>query len=127
MPGIASHYGLPVAGRYTDPTAYLGPAHAAFDIKGDPLNPRLQIESLKLEQARFENRRSLSAQLDNLGRLSEAADESFDALTCVYLFHELPKGARRRVIREALRVLKQLRQRGIIQVLARDEMEPPRV
>lgn len=80
VPGIASHYGLPVAGRYTDPTAYLGPAHAAFDVKGDPLNPQLQIDALKMEAARFENRRSLSAQLDNLGRLTEASEESFDAI-----------------------------------------------
>jgi ubiquinone/menaquinone biosynthesis C-methylase UbiE len=33
-------------------------------------------------------------------------DESFDVVTSVYLFHELPKNARRRVYREMLRVLR---------------------
>lgn len=34
------------------------------------------------------------------------ADRSFDAVTSVFLFHELPKDARRRVLREAFRVLR---------------------
>ncbi len=34
------------------------------------------------------------------------ADDSFDVVTCVYLFHELPRNARRKVAREMLRVLK---------------------
>jgi ubiquinone/menaquinone biosynthesis C-methylase UbiE len=34
------------------------------------------------------------------------ADASFDVVTCVYLFHELPRKARRRVAREMLRVLR---------------------
>jgi ubiquinone/menaquinone biosynthesis C-methylase UbiE len=34
------------------------------------------------------------------------ADETFDVATSVYLFHELPRNARRNVIREAFRVLK---------------------
>ena len=33
-------------------------------------------------------------------------DESFDAVTCVYLFHELPPAVRREAAREAARVLK---------------------
>jgi ubiquinone/menaquinone biosynthesis C-methylase UbiE len=33
-------------------------------------------------------------------------DASFDAVSCVFLFHEMPKGARRAVMREALRVLR---------------------
>lgn len=33
-------------------------------------------------------------------------DESFDAVTCVYLMHELPRRARRKVMREAHRVLR---------------------
>lgn len=33
-------------------------------------------------------------------------DDSFDALSCIYLFHELPRDARRRVLAEMLRVLK---------------------
>jgi ubiquinone/menaquinone biosynthesis C-methylase UbiE len=34
------------------------------------------------------------------------SDASFDVVTCVYLFHELPRNARRRVAREMLRVLR---------------------
>lgn len=34
------------------------------------------------------------------------ADASFDVVTCVYLFHELPRNARRKVAREMLRVLR---------------------
>src|SRR5579871_2029463 len=34
------------------------------------------------------------------------ADASFDAVTCVYLFHELPRAVRERVTREIARVLK---------------------
>jgi ubiquinone/menaquinone biosynthesis C-methylase UbiE len=33
-------------------------------------------------------------------------DASFDALTCVYLFHELPNPIRRKVVAEMFRVLK---------------------
>lgn len=34
------------------------------------------------------------------------SDQTFDAVTCVFLFHELPSDARRNVVAEALRVLK---------------------
>ena len=34
------------------------------------------------------------------------ADGTFDALTSVYLFHELPRNARRNVVREMMRVVK---------------------
>jgi ubiquinone/menaquinone biosynthesis C-methylase UbiE len=34
------------------------------------------------------------------------SDDHFDAVTSVFLFHELPSDARRRVVREVLRVLK---------------------
>ena len=34
------------------------------------------------------------------------ADAAFDVVTCVFLFHELPRNARRRVAREMLRVLR---------------------
>jgi ubiquinone/menaquinone biosynthesis C-methylase UbiE len=34
------------------------------------------------------------------------ADGQFDAITCIYLFHELPSGVRRAVVAEIRRVLK---------------------
>jgi len=40
------------------------------------------------------------------GEALPLASGSFDAVTCVYLFHELPQGARRRVLAEARRVLR---------------------
>lgn len=46
-----------------------------------------------------------SAVAENAEDLSFKGD-SFDAISCVFLFHELPKPARRRVIHEAYRVLK---------------------
>jgi ubiquinone/menaquinone biosynthesis C-methylase UbiE len=33
-------------------------------------------------------------------------DASFDAITCVYLFHELPAEVRKKVVREMSRVLR---------------------
>ena len=33
-------------------------------------------------------------------------DESFDAITCVYLFHELPMEVRKQVLKEMNRLLK---------------------
>lgn len=40
------------------------------------------------------------------GEAIPLADGTFDAVTCVYLFHELPLDARRRVLAEARRVLR---------------------
>ena len=77
--GIAPHFGLPVAARYTNPVGYLGPAHAAFNIEGDPRKPDLELAGLKLSRVQFENRRSFLTQLDNLGKLSSASDAGVQA------------------------------------------------
>ena len=70
MKGIPAHFGLPVAARYTDPPGYLGAAYDAFNIKGDPSSPELQFNKLTVASTRFEDRRSLLTQLDNLDQLS---------------------------------------------------------
>lgn len=58
------------------------------------------------EAARFlERRRNVSFQQANAEALP-FADGSFDIVTCVYLFHELPNEVRRRVTSEVARVLK---------------------
>jgi uncharacterized protein (DUF1501 family) len=75
-PGIAPHYGLPTACRYTSPSGYLGAAQAAFDIHGDPASPDLELEKLRLPRGRFEGRQGLLAQIENLGRLSQQSDQS---------------------------------------------------
>lgn len=74
--GMPSFFGLPRAARYTEPTGYLGAAHAAFDIAGDPVEPKVRVGKLKLEKVRFESRQSMLAQLDNLGKLAESSDDS---------------------------------------------------
>lgn len=83
VPGIPPHFGLPVAARYTNPPGYFGPAFDAVNIKGDPRTPELQLGKLNLAPARFEDRRSMLHQLDNLSRLSElksgSAFEAHDA------------------------------------------------
>ncbi|MCH2123536.1 MAG: DUF1501 domain-containing protein [Pirellulaceae bacterium] len=90
--GIPAHFGIPFAARYTDPPGYLGNAQAAFNITGDPRQPDVSVGELQLERIRFEDRQSMLAQLDNLGRLSkitnnqlaasdEFASEAIDMLT----------------------------------------------
>lgn len=76
--GIPAHFGLPVAARYTDPPGYLGPAYDAFNIKGDPSSPNIDFGG-RLAAARFEDRRSMLAQLDNLTRLGELTGDSLEA------------------------------------------------
>lgn len=71
--GVPPHFGIPVAARYTTPAGYLGAGSAAFDIEGDPAAARQVIGKLNLEPVRFEDRRSLLAQLDNLERYAGSA------------------------------------------------------
>lgn len=74
LAGVPAHFGLPVAARYTKPAGYLGAGHAPFDIEGDPTTAEQVIGRLNLESVRFEDRRSLLTQLDNLERYASAAD-----------------------------------------------------
>ena len=74
-PGIPPYVGLPVAARYTTPSGYLGPAYAAYDIHADPSVPDFEIEGLALPRDRFESRRSLLSQIDNLNRLEAHSNE----------------------------------------------------
>lgn len=70
VPGVPAHFGLPVAGRYTNPPGYLGAAYDAFNIKGDPSSPDAKLNKLSVAPDRFEERQSMLAQMENLGRLS---------------------------------------------------------
>jgi hypothetical protein len=78
--GVPAHFGLPVAARYTDPAGYLGAAHAAFDIKGDPIDDSAGLTKLTLAQKRFEDRQSILRQLDNLGRLADVHDSDLQSV-----------------------------------------------
>ncbi|MFO0816494.1 MAG: DUF1501 domain-containing protein [Pirellulales bacterium] len=77
--GVPPHIGLPVAARYTNSPGYLGPAFDAFNIKGDPADRDAALKKLTLTPARFEDRQSMLRQLDNLGRLADHAERSFEA------------------------------------------------
>lgn len=77
--GVPPHFGIPFAARYTDPPGYLGPSQAAFDLKGDPADAGSAFAKLTVERPRFEDRRSMLVQLNNLGRLAEAQDRSLQA------------------------------------------------
>ena len=79
VPGVPSHFGLPVAARYTTPSGYLGTAFDAFDVKGDPCSPKVDFGKPNLEEVRFEDRRSMLTQLDNLCQLGEVNGGSLDA------------------------------------------------
>jgi hypothetical protein len=79
VPGIPAHLGLPVAARYTNPPGYLGAAYDAFNIKGDPSAPTLQLNKLSVDFSRFEDRRSLLAQMENLNKLAVQNAGPFDA------------------------------------------------
>lgn len=77
--GMPAHFGLPVAARYTKPPGYLGAAFDAFNVKGDPRSPELQLNKLSLSPVRFEDRRSMLTQLENMARLSELNAGAFEA------------------------------------------------
>ncbi|MEO1999913.1 MAG: DUF1501 domain-containing protein [Planctomycetaceae bacterium] len=74
-PGIPPYVGLPVAARYTSPSGYLGPAYAAYDIHADPNAKDFEIEGLSLPRDRFESRRSLLSQINNLSRLETQSNQ----------------------------------------------------
>lgn len=77
--GMPAHFGLPVDARYTNPPGYLGAAYDAFNIKGDPSAPDLQLGKLSVPSTRFDERRSILTQLENFGRLAEAGQGSLAA------------------------------------------------
>ena len=73
--GIAPYVGLPVAARYTIPSGYLGPAYAAFNVNGDPSSDGFEIDGLQLPADRFNDRRTLLDQIDDLGRLADSKSQ----------------------------------------------------
>jgi len=70
--------------------------------------PRAQVLGLDLSPAYLKEagRRSGADQVQGLAERLPFADESLDAITCVYLFHELPPRIRPLVAAEIARVLK---------------------
>lgn len=82
-------------------------------LKDVKLNyPRLEVSALDLSQSYLnEARRALSGYraVDFVHANAESIpfdDESFDIVSCIYLFHELPTQVRHRIAAEMVRVLK---------------------
>ncbi len=78
--GMPPHLGLPVAARYTNPPGYLGTAFSAFDLKGDPQKPEMELGGLNLSRVRFEDRLSMLSQLENLSRLQAVKNSELDSV-----------------------------------------------
>ncbi len=75
-------------------------------------HPHLAFHGVDLSAPYVQAARRLLADVDEVSLAVENAetlpyaDATFDAVTCVYLFHELPRNARRRVVAEMRRVLR---------------------
>jgi ubiquinone/menaquinone biosynthesis C-methylase UbiE len=74
-------------------------------------HPTLRLYGLDLSPYYVQEARELLANVSDASFVNENAeampfkDAQFDLATCVYLFHELPRNARRNVLREMFRVL----------------------
>lgn len=86
------------AGSTLRQLAHAWPEHSYHGLDMSPHYVRVARERLKRV-------RELSLVAENAERMPYR-DEYFDAVVSVYLFHELPRDARRNVMREMLRVLK---------------------
>jgi ubiquinone/menaquinone biosynthesis C-methylase UbiE len=79
----------------------LATAHPDLRFHGIDLSPSY----VQLARRRLADVRELSLAVEN-GEAQPYADGAFDVVTSVYLFHELPRNARRNVVREMFRVLR---------------------
>jgi ubiquinone/menaquinone biosynthesis C-methylase UbiE len=75
-------------------------------------HPRMRLHGADLSPPYIKKARERLAAVDELtlavenGEALPWADATFDAVTSTYMFHELPRNARRNVMREMLRVLR---------------------
>jgi ubiquinone/menaquinone biosynthesis C-methylase UbiE len=79
----------------------LSRAHPTLRLHGADLSPAY----IRLARKRLEHVRELTLAVENAEALPWA-DATFDVVTSVYMFHELPRNARRNAVREMLRVLR---------------------
>lgn len=79
----------------------LARAHPAMRLWGIDLSPAY----VKIARRRLAHVDEVALAVENAERLP-FADGTFDAATSVYLFHELPRNARRNVVRELHRVVR---------------------
>ena len=95
------HRGLTVLDLACGSGAFLENLATAF--------PRARLLGLDLSAAYLSEARrraGAAAMIQANGERLPFADDSLDAVTCIYLFHELPPGVRPRIAREIARVLK---------------------
>lgn len=76
-------------------------AHPTMRLHGADLSPAY----IRLARKRLEHVAELTLAVEN-GEALPWADGTFDVVTSTYMFHELPRNARRNVVREMLRVLR---------------------
>ncbi len=111
VPGVPSHMGLPVAGRYTTPPGYLGPAYAPLEEHGDPSASDFQMDNLRIPPEHLNRRRNLLDQIDVLGTLGQSQavasevhqqiyDEAFTMLTSTAMKQAANLGEEPRALRE---------------------------
>jgi ubiquinone/menaquinone biosynthesis C-methylase UbiE len=75
--------------------------HPSMRLHGADLSPSY----IRLARKRLDEVAELTLAVEN-GESLPWADEAFDIVTSVYMFHELPRNARRNVVREMLRVVR---------------------
>jgi ubiquinone/menaquinone biosynthesis C-methylase UbiE len=76
-------------------------AHPTMRLHGADMSPAY----IRKARERLSSVEELTLAVEN-GEALPWADATFDAVTSVYMFHELPRNARRNVMREMLRVLR---------------------
>ena len=76
-------------------------AHPTMRLHGCDMSPAY----IKLARKRLEDVQEVTLAVENAESLPWA-DETFDVVTSTYMFHELPRNARRNVVREMFRVLR---------------------
>ena len=76
-------------------------AHPTMRLHGCDMSPAY----IKLARKRLEHVDELTLAVEN-GEALPWADDTFDVVTSTYMFHELPRNARRNVVREMLRVVR---------------------
>ncbi len=79
----------------------LSRTHPGLRLTGVDLSPAY----IRLARKRLEQVGELTLAVENAEQLPWA-DATFDVVTSVYMFHELPRNARRNAVREMLRVLR---------------------
>ncbi len=79
----------------------LSRAHPAMRLNGVDLSPAY----VRTARKRLEDVAEITLAVENAETLPWA-DATFDVVTSVYMFHELPRNARRNVVREMLRVVR---------------------